>query len=159
MLTMLLNKSHDPTYFDAAVTSGSLEHNRVKPKLSTVFHKYDGVSASASARPGRAAIRWPSATALGDALLLASPVRGGIAPRKHRMSPLAGLLKQENISYPSALALGHIMTALAGLGGAAPIRRRICESQYLATLFSCLTCFSARVQKRQGRCLRSVGTK
>jgi len=34
------------------------------------------------------------------------------------MSPLAGLLKQEAISYPSAVALGHIMAALTGLAGA-----------------------------------------
>jgi hypothetical protein len=31
------------------------------------------------------------------------------------MSPLAGLLKQEAISYPSTLVLGHIMAALTGL--------------------------------------------
>ncbi len=31
------------------------------------------------------------------------------------MSPLTGLLKQEAISYPSALALGHIIAALTGL--------------------------------------------
>jgi hypothetical protein len=31
------------------------------------------------------------------------------------MSPLVGLLKQETISNPSAVALGHLMAALTGL--------------------------------------------
>ncbi len=33
MLTMLFNKSHDLVYFDAAETTGTLENNRIKPKL------------------------------------------------------------------------------------------------------------------------------
>jgi hypothetical protein len=33
ILTVLLNESRDLAYFDAAATSGTLEYNRVKPKL------------------------------------------------------------------------------------------------------------------------------
>jgi len=33
MLTMLFNKSHDPIYFHTAEASGTLENDRIKPKL------------------------------------------------------------------------------------------------------------------------------
>jgi hypothetical protein len=49
-----------------------------------------------------------------------SPVRGGMAPRKYLVSPLAGLLKDETISYPSAVARGYLIAALKGLAGANP---------------------------------------
>jgi len=50
----------------------------------------DTVTYCCQARPSRADIVWPTAKAV------------GIAPRKNVMLPLAGLLKQETISYPSA---------------------------------------------------------
>jgi hypothetical protein len=49
-----------------------------------------------------------------------SPVRGDMAPRKYLVSPVAGLLKDETICYPSAVALGHLVAALKGLAGANP---------------------------------------
>jgi len=61
------------------------------------------VTYSCHARPVRAGIVWPTATSrgVGAEPMERSPARGGIAPRKYLMSPLAGLLKQETISHPA----------------------------------------------------------
>jgi len=77
--------------------------------LSTGFHKYDGVSGSTQRRPARAAIMWPSATALGERWFpcLRSPYpRLDAFPHIRRQS--------RDFSTPS-FAAGQTMPALTGL--------------------------------------------
>ena len=62
------------------------------------------------------------------------PRQGNIAVRKCHMSPLVGLSQQQAISYPSAVALGHIMAALTGLIARTPIRYRTRETQGVGAL-------------------------
>ena len=75
------------------------------------------VTYSCRARPVRADIVWPTAKAVGGGAVRGTEpaAAGDIAPRKCFMSPLVGLLQQQAVSYPSAVALGHIIAALPGL--------------------------------------------
>jgi hypothetical protein len=83
--------------------------------LSTEFHKYGNAPVLAPARPVRAAIRWPSATALGYELVsLRSPVRGDMRIFMHVMPPATAGSGPRAPSLPHGSRRGPYNVGLLG---------------------------------------------